>query len=206
MKLLGQLALFEDLLDEKDAAPEPKKRVVEGHERRAPVRRALPEDLEEREIHHDLDEAGQVLLLLRYRANPHRCDYIEESRLHSGPVWKLRSTFSTNTPARFATAWTTRGSRLYPNQCPRSTLAQNIRRAATLLAFIIISKYEDALPLYRLEKSLARLNIDLSRKTMTHWVLKLSEALSQLHELMLEKVKEAPWLGIGRNANGIDAP
>ena len=49
-----------------------------------------------------------------------------------------------------------------------------------LLAHILVSKYADALPLYRQSAIYARQDIDLSRSTMSGWVLKMAELLAPL--------------------------
>jgi transposase len=53
-----------------------------------------------------------------------------------------------------------------------------------LLAQVIVSKYGDHLPLYRLEGIFERQGLRLSRQTLDGWVLKLAQFLSPLHELM----------------------
>jgi transposase len=52
--------------------------------------------------------------------------------------------------------------------------AQPIPRSfasASLLAYIIVAKFMDSLPLYRQETIFKRLSIDLSRATLSNWVL-----------------------------------
>ena len=44
-----------------------------------------------------------------------------------------------------------------------------------LLAYILISKYADALPLYRLEKILKRYGGDITRTTLANWITHLDE-------------------------------
>ena len=46
------------------------------------------------------------------------------------------------------------------------------------IAYIMTGKYVDGLPLYRQEKSLSRLGIELSRQTMANWMIKASEVLA----------------------------
>jgi transposase len=58
--------------------------------------------------------------------------------------------------------------------------AQPIPRSfasASLLAYIIVAKFMDSLPLYRQEMIFKRLSIDLSRATLSNWVLKSAELL-----------------------------
>ncbi len=49
-----------------------------------------------------------------------------------------------------------------------------------LLAFLMVSKFLDGLPLYRLEKITARYGLDVSRQTMARWLIQGSEWLTRL--------------------------
>ena len=60
------------------------------------------------------------------------------------------------------------------------------------IAHIMTNKYVDGLPLYRQEKSLSRLGIELSRQTMANWMIKgaelwLEPLYFRLHELLLKR-------------------
>ena len=63
-----------------------------------------------------------------------------------------------------------------------------------LLAHIIISKYADGLPLYRLEQMFKRLGHDLSRTNMAHWVIRLDEVFKPLINLMREVQNSSAYL------------
>jgi transposase len=52
--------------------------------------------------------------------------------------------------------------------------------AVGLLAWVLVSKYQDHLPLYRLEQIAARDNVILSRSTLADWVGRLGVALQPL--------------------------
>ncbi len=56
----------------------------------------------------------------------------------------------------------------------------------SLLAFVIISKYCDGLPLYRLEGIVKRYGGDITRTTLANWVIRLSQQLQPLINLMRE--------------------
>lgn len=63
--------------------------------------------------------------------------------------------------------------------------AQPIPRSfasASLLAYIIVAKFMDSLPLYRQEMIFKRLSIDLSRATLSNWVLKSAELLMPFYD------------------------
>lgn len=49
-----------------------------------------------------------------------------------------------------------------------------------LLAYIIVAKYADGLPLYRLENILARSGHPVSRTRMAHWVIRLAKVFTPL--------------------------
>ena len=59
-----------------------------------------------------------------------------------------------------------------------------------LLAQIVVSKYEDALPLYRQEKIFARYQIDLNRTTMARWMIQCARLARPLYNLMHEQLLE----------------
>ena len=54
--------------------------------------------------------------------------------------------------------------------------------AVGLLAWVMVSKYQDHLPLYRLEQIAARDNVILSRSTLAEWVGRVGVALQPLAE------------------------
>ena len=68
------------------------------------------------------------------------------------------------------------------------------RPSASLLAFILISKYCDALPLYRIEKIFKRLGVDITRSTMNSWLGPLSDLLLPLVESLKRKLLEESFL------------
>ncbi len=49
-----------------------------------------------------------------------------------------------------------------------------------LLAYIIVAKYADGLPLYRLENMLARSGHPVSRTNMAHWIIRLDKVFTPL--------------------------
>jgi len=55
-----------------------------------------------------------------------------------------------------------------------------------LLAYILVAKYADALPLYRLDKILKRYGGDISRTSMANWIIRLSDVFKPLINLLRE--------------------
>ncbi len=63
-----------------------------------------------------------------------------------------------------------------------------------LLAYILIAKYADALPLYRLEKILARYGGNISRTAMANWIIRLDEVFKPLINLLQEHQLSGTYL------------
>lgn len=57
-----------------------------------------------------------------------------------------------------------------------------------LLAHIIVEKYEHHTPLYRQEVKFERQGLDMSRKTMSGWMIKCADVLKPLYERMHEEI------------------
>lgn len=62
---------------------------------------------------------------------------------------------------------------------PKHPLGKSIV-STNLVAWLIIAKYADGLPLYRLEKVLARYGGEITRTTMANWLIRLHEPLKPL--------------------------
>lgn len=63
-----------------------------------------------------------------------------------------------------------------------------------LLAYILIAKYADALPLYRLEKILGRYGGNISRTAMANWIIRLDDVFKPLINLLQEHQRSGDYL------------
>lgn len=78
---------------------------------------------------------------------------------------------------------------------PKHPLGKSIA-SISLLAYLIVAKYCDALPLYRLEKILERYGGDITRTSMANWIIRLAETLLPLINLMKEHQLTSDYLQI----------
>jgi transposase len=62
--------------------------------------------------------------------------------------------------------------------------------SSQLLAFLMVSKFLDGLPLYRLEKITARYGLAVTRQNMARWLIQSSEWLSRLTAAFADKILE----------------
>ena len=67
---------------------------------------------------------------------------------------------------------------------------------AGLLAHIAVSKFADAVPLYRQQKIFDRLGIDLSRAVMAKWMVQAAHSCAGLIDLLREEIRSGPLIGI----------
>jgi transposase len=65
-----------------------------------------------------------------------------------------------------------------------------------LLAAIMVGKYVDGLPLYRMEEIFLRQDIELSRGTMARWMIKLAEALRPIWNVLNDKLLESFYVAV----------
>jgi transposase len=65
---------------------------------------------------------------------------------------------------------------------------------AGLLAYVIVSKYFDHLPLHRLHHILARQGVSISRSTLCDWMAASAETLKPLYDTMVSQVLQSAWL------------
>ncbi len=163
--------------------------VVPSHKRSKRGRKPLPENLPRVEVIHDLAEEekvcpcgaplsriGQdicekldyipakvrVLRHIRYKYACKSCQGVEDD----GPTVKIAPV---------------------PVQLIEKSMATE-----GLLAHIIVSKFADALPLYRQQKIFARLGIELSRATMANWLVQAAQRCSPLIELLEHEIRGGP--------------
>ena len=77
-----------------------------------------------------------------------------------------------------------------PQMIPRSIAASG------LIAYLLTSKFCDALPFYRQEKMFSRIGVDLSRATMCNIAMLTAERCGRFLELMNEDLLDSRFLGI----------
>lgn len=68
------------------------------------------------------------------------------------------------------------------------TIIAKCRADDSFLAEVVTKKFADHQPLYRIAESLQRENINISRKLLSQWIVKLGSSLEPLYNLMLQKI------------------
>jgi len=186
-----QMQLFETLLNQLAPPTTLVEMIAESSAPRTTTnghgRRRLPSDLPRQKIIHDLPEDQKLcpccgkmrhvigqeiseqldyvpakLTVIEHVRLKYACRACEQSAAESGP--------------QIATA-----------EKPLSPIEKGLA-APGLLAYVMVSKYSDHLPLHRLEHILARHGIDIARSTMCDWAAQCAVLLRPLYRLMAEEV------------------
>ena len=164
-----------------------------GHTRKKRGRKPLPADLPRVEVVHDIPEAEkrcacgavlsrigeetcekldyipakiQVIRHIRPKYACKACEGVEDD----GPTVKIASPSAQLIPKSIATEG--------------------------LLAHVAVSKFADALPLYRQQKIFNRLGVDLSRATLANWMIQAAERCQPIIDLLQQEIRSGPSINI----------
>jgi len=162
----------ETLVDETELTETPAQETI-TYTRKKPGRKPLPKDLPRKIVRHELSEAEQTCDC------GHTLHAIGEETSEQLEIIPAQVNVIEHVQVKYACRACEAGITTAPKP------AQPIPRSfasPSLLAYIIISKYMDSLPLYRQEGIFKRYKIDISRASMSNWVLKSSEFLKPFYD------------------------
>jgi len=154
-----------------------------AYTRNKPKRKKLPEDLPRETIEYDLDDSEKV------------CDCCGEQMKRIGEEKSeqldyIPASLRVIEHVRFKYACKHCEQKVLTADKARQPIEKGLP-AAGLLTQVVISKYVDHLPLYRLEGIFSRHNIDIKRSTMCGWAGSCADLLEPLYGLMGKKVLES---------------
>ena len=185
----GQLGLFNEA--EHEATPEPEGQQdagveVPAHRRRRAGRARLPEHLVREDIIHALSEAERVC--------PHDATVLEpfgeecSEQLDIVPA-KIRVLRHRRVKYRCPCCGRhVRTAPMTPQPIPKSQASPG------LLAYVAVSKYADALPLYRQTKQFERIGVELSRGTLASWMVRAGTLIQPLINLLRDRLLEGDYI------------
>jgi len=168
--------------------------VVPSHRRRKPGRKPLPADLPRIDIIHDLDESEKVCGCGQQRERigqevSEKLDYVP-AKIQVERHIRYKYACPACEGVDDQGAPTVKIAPLPARLLPKSMATSG------LIAHIVTSKYEDALPLYRQEKIFGRLGIELPRATMAGWMIKTAERATPIIELFGQEIRSGPVVNI----------
>ena len=163
--------------DETDAV------VVKEHRRRGGGRNKLPAHLPRETIEHDLPEAQQCCPECGAQRQRIGCETSEQLEFVPAVLKVIEH-------VRWKYACRTCQEHVAVAPPADKPLEKGLPGPG-LLSAIVVGKYADHLPLYRLEDVFARAGVELSRSTLCRWALQTAELLEPLYRLLVERVRSS---------------
>lgn len=183
LPVLDEAVVTEEELKEINAAEEEIK--VSDHTRKKPKRNPLPADFLRETIVHDVPEENRhctscnTVLHCIGEETSEKLDYIPAQIKVIKTVRKKYGCRGCELVVVCASA--------SKDFLPKSLAAPG------LLSHVILSKYEDHLPLYRQEGIWQRLGVEIPRSTLCNWVLMAAERLSLLIPLLKDDLIQSKY-------------
>ncbi|NLN91671.1 MAG: IS66 family transposase, partial [candidate division WS1 bacterium] len=155
------------------------------YERKKPGRKPIPKNIPIERIEYRLPEEEQVCTACGGSMHEMSEELRHEVKLipaqvkivqHAKIVYGCRNCEKNGTEVPIRTA-----------KAPRPVIEKGLA-SPSALAYVMTMKFVDAVTLYRQEKHCARLGIDLSRGVLSNWMLKGSEWLEPIKDLMKERL------------------
>ena len=165
--------------------------VVPAHRRSKRGRKPLPENLPRVEVIHDLAEEEKVCACgaSLSRIGQDICEKLDYIPAKVRVLRHVRFKYACKACEGVEDAGPTVKIAPAPVQLIEKSMATE-----GLLAHIIVSKFADALPLYRQQKIFARLGIELPRATMANWLIQAAQRCSPLIELLEHEIRGGPLI------------
>ena len=172
----------EDILDEHDKALLATSASVKT-EKAKPKRRPLPAQLPRVEVVVDLDEGDKkcdCCQSLLHKMGESSSEALEFVPAHIKVIKTIRPKYTCRHCEREGVESVVKTAPMSATVIPKSIATPS------LLSQIITCKYQFGLPLYRQETLFADIGIELSRQTMSSWMLRCAELLSPLYQHLKE--------------------
>ena len=187
-----QLALFAEMLRQIESQsplpqPTPEATAPAAENRKGHGRRKLAPDLPRERVIHDLNEddkpcpcCGEMRTVIGEEVSE-QLDYVPAS---VKVIEHVRLKYICRPCEQKASEG---GPQIATAEKPLAPIEKGLA-APGLLAYVIVSKYSDHLPLNRLEGIFQRHDIDIARSTMCDWMRQSADALKPLYDLMAREV------------------
>ena len=176
-----QYRLFDEAETDTQAPPEDDEVIVPAHTRKKGGRRKLPKTLPRVEVVHEL--SGDELICPHDGATLVEIGAKTSEQLDIVPariqvIRHIRKQYACDCGQCIKTA-----------ALPKQPIPKSMASPG-LLAHITVSKYQDALPLYRQETILRRIGVDIPRATLANWMIRAGMLIQPLINLLRDRLLE----------------
>jgi transposase len=184
----GQGELFNEAEELATELVEPEQETIH-YTRNKPKRKPLPADLPREVVIHDIDEADKVCDCCDnalHRIGEDKSEKLEFIPAQVKVIEHVRPKYACRHCETNGTANTIKQAPV-----PKSIIPKGYA-TPSLLSQLITSKYQYGLPLYRQEAMFKQYGIELSRQTMSDWMMKCAELFKPLYDKLHELILEQP--------------
>ena len=184
----GQGELFNEAEELVSEIAEPEQETI-SYTRNKPKRKPLPTDLPREVVVHDIDDADKVCACCDnalHKIGEDKSEKLEFIPAQVKVIEHVRPKYACRHCEKIGTANTIKQAPV-----PRSIIPKGYA-TPSLLSQLITSKYQYGLPLYRQESMFKQYGIELSRQTMSDWMMKCAELFKPLYERLHELILEQP--------------
>jgi len=187
-----QLHMFneaEALEEKKQEAP----LAIPEHTRKRPRRKPLPPELPRIDVIDDIDESQRVCACGAElsRIGEEVCEKLDIIPAKVQVIRHIRPKYA----CRNCEGVESDGPTVLIAPPPPQIIPKGIATPG-LLAHVAVSKYADALPLYRQEKIYERLGIEISRSTMAGWMVMAAKSCATVMDLLYKELHAGPLINI----------
>jgi transposase len=188
-----QLKLFDEVEEIVEQESEEEKIVIPSHTRKKTGRKPLPPELPRVDVIHDLTEEEKMC------GCGCKMDKIGDEVSEKLDIIPAKIRVIRNIRLKYACkeceGIESDGETVKTAPVPAQILPKSIATSG-LLAHIVISKFADALPLYRQEKMFSRIGVEISRATMANWLIHGARKCIPLVELCEQQIRSGPLINI----------
>jgi transposase len=183
------------LFNEAEALTEEKEKplIIPEHTRQKPKRKPLPADLPRIEIIEDIDESRKICACGAElsRIGEDVCEKLDIIPAKIQVVRIIRPKYA----CKRCEGVESEGATVLIAPPPPQIIPKGMASPG-LLAYVAVSKYADALPLYRQEKMFERLGIEISRSTMAGWMVMAAQGCAPVMDLLYKELHAGPLINI----------
>lgn len=155
--------------------------VVASHSRKKSGRKPLPADLPRQQVFYDLPDSEKTC------ACGNELVYIGDECTEQLDIIPAKITVIEHRQKKYACKTQTCEETIRTAKKPKQPIPKSIA-APGLLAHVLSSKFQFHLPLYRQEHILHHIGVDIPRITLSLWVIKSSELLQPLVNLLQDEI------------------
>lgn len=187
-----QLHLFNEaeVLSSEKTEKEEETLTVPEHTRKRPKRRPLPEHLPRVEVIHDIAEEEKICEcgVPLSKIGEEVCEKLDIVPARVRVIRHIRYKYACKEGCQGVES---EGVTVKIASPPIELIPKGIPTAGTV-AHVAVSKYVDALPLYRQEKIFSRHGIEISRSTMASWMVMAADHSKPLMDLLQRELITGP--------------